>query len=119
MRTPLGAPFDVVHGIDVSADSFYSSQGRVGPDFADCNDGLLEALEARLPDAASLEMETFTLHDLARAAAPAAPIAACGAAIVVWNRHSGESIGREQLGVLEVLGGRAALEALAAFELGT
>jgi hypothetical protein len=38
--------------------------------------------------------------------------------MVVWNRHTKQSIDHAQLVVMEVLGGRAALETLAAYPLG-
>jgi hypothetical protein len=43
-------------------------QGRIGGDFDDGNDGLVDALVAGLPHLVSLEMETFHLLDLARCA---------------------------------------------------
>ena len=57
----------------------------------DRNAGLLEAVEAAIPNAVCLEMETHTLMELAQAAGGS--IAACGAAMVVWNRHTKQSIG--------------------------
>ena len=59
----------------------------------DRNEKLLATLEAALPTLVSLEMETHTLLELADASSPEQPIAACGAAMVVWNRHTKQSIG--------------------------
>ena len=53
-------------------------------------------LETALPALVSLEMETHTLLELADASGRDAPIAACGAAMVVWNRHTKQSIGAHQ-----------------------
>ena len=117
MEDALGPAHRVVTGIDASADSFYASQGRAGGDFADFNGGLLEALEARVPDVACMQMETFQLLDLARRSAPGRRLAAAAATIVMWNRRSGRSATAEQIEVLEAAGGRAALDALAAFPL--
>ena len=116
----LGAAFPVVCGINATATSFYDSQGRTSAKFpGDRNGTLLDAIEAALPAVVSLEMETHTLMELAAAAHSAEhPIAACGAAMVVWNRHTKQSIDHAQLVVMEVLGGRAALETLAAYPLG-
>lgn len=108
----------VVAGVDASADGFYASQGREGRDFLDFNSGLLDELEARVPDVACMQMETFQLLDLARCSAPGRRVAAAAATIVMWNRRSGRSITSGQIEQLEALGGRAALEALTSFPLG-
>jgi hypothetical protein len=63
-------------------------------------------------------MESFHLIDLARASvAPTHSIAASAAAITLGNRHDKQSIDYQQLTVLEILGGRAALEALVDYPL--
>jgi uridine phosphorylase len=44
----------VVQGLDATADSFYSSQGRLGPHFLDENEALIEDLLARHPNLVSI-----------------------------------------------------------------
>lgn len=57
----------VLPGMNASADSFYSSQGRIGVGFDDRNEDLIDRLvEAQNERILSLEMETFHLLDLAR-----------------------------------------------------
>ena len=42
-----------------TADSFYSSQGRIGSGFADYNDNLIESICEKNPNIMALEMENF------------------------------------------------------------
>lgn len=104
-------------GMDATADSFYSSQGRKGKAFLDWNESLIAQLCSRHPTLCTLQMETFHFFDLARAASPAAPVHAAAAAIVLVNRNSAATVSKEDLHTLEMAGGRAALNALAAFAL--
>lgn len=53
-------------GMNASADSFFSSQGRYDPNFDDRNDSVLDTLLKRHPDVSSLEMESFQLFHLAK-----------------------------------------------------
>ena len=110
-----GAP--VVAGVDVTADSFYSSQGRTNGYFADANEGLVDRVLAAVPGARCMQMETFHLLDLARASLPASRVRASAAAIVIMNRRSGAVAAAEEVHALEVAGGRACLEALVALPL--
>lgn len=64
--TEHGGADSVVEGLDATADSFYSSQGRTGGHFEDVNEAVIEQLIAAHPQLVSLEMETFHLLDLAR-----------------------------------------------------
>jgi uridine phosphorylase len=113
----LGKGFTVRTGMDATADSFYSSQGRKGGAFMDKNDALLSQLSRAHPALATLQMETFHLLDLARAAHPSQPVHAAAAAIVLVNRSSTSVVSKEELHALEVAGGRAALDTLAAFTM--
>lgn len=62
---PAGfATSNVVGGVNASADSFYSSQGRQ-TSFPDHNENLIEHLQSSTKDLATLEMETFHLFHLA------------------------------------------------------
>lgn len=51
----------IVEGLNATADSFYSSQGRRDPHFDDQNEVILQDLTTTYTDAISLEMETFHL----------------------------------------------------------
>ena len=117
---PLGQA--VVEGADVTCDSFYSSQGRVGAAFRDSNEGLLARVRAEVPLARSMQMETFHLLDLARASCAAAPVRASAAAIILASRApdgpaAGSVAGKDVVAALELAGGRACLEALCETEL--
>lgn len=65
LRSEIGAD-RVIEGVNVTADSFYSSQGRIDSNFADANDNIISRVLARVPNAITLEMETFNLLHLAR-----------------------------------------------------
>ena len=107
--------YSVHEGLDVTADSFYSSQGRVGTSFDDRNADLLDRVVGEAPDAASLQMETFHLLDLARASGGSVVAAAC--AIGLANRRSNEFIAADRVEALERIGGASVLEALARIRL--
>ncbi|GAA5865167.1 hypothetical protein JCM8547_008301 [Rhodosporidiobolus lusitaniae] len=59
--------------LHASADCFYSTQGRIDPNFLDNNENLIDELLEKNPDCASLEMETAHLFHLASIAAPLPP----------------------------------------------
>jgi uridine phosphorylase len=136
------APAAVHTGRNVTADGFYSSQGRQGDGtFDDRNAGLVEEVLARDPLALSMEMETFHLLDLARCSRPmeagegaasdgggggggAAPpplqrraLRAAAVAITAAERYSNAFIGKRLLRRRELEGGLAALDALVRCEL--
>jgi uridine phosphorylase len=69
----------VLEGVNFTADSFYSSQGRLDDSFADHNATLLDDLVRAQPQATSLEMETFQLFHLARLCRPPGAIRASAA----------------------------------------
>ncbi len=56
----------VTEGMNASADSFYSSQGRPSHNFIDHNEHVLTDLLTKYPQTLTMEMETFHLFDLAR-----------------------------------------------------
>ncbi|KAI9217542.1 nucleoside phosphorylase domain-containing protein [Blastocladiella britannica] len=64
------ASADVVTGLDITADSFYSSQARQDPAFNDANTHLFGYLTEAYPAAECLQMESFGLLHLARSARP-------------------------------------------------
>jgi uridine phosphorylase len=102
-------------GLDITADSFYSSQGRIGDAFDDRNDKLLEKVHELYPSARSCQMETFHLFDLARSSLHR--IKAAAACIILASRTTkggaSDSIAsKEDVTLLELCGGLACLEAL-------
>lgn len=105
----------VVQGMNCTAESFYSSQGRIDPNFDDNNHEIIDKLLQRYPDAKSLEMETFILLHLAKCSKIS--IKATAAAIVVANRPTGQVIGGTDLDHMELFGGKAVLEAVSAVSL--
>lgn len=122
LESSIAARFGTTHtvydGITASADSFYSSQGRLTGLFHDYNEKVIDALEgaAGLEGLRALEMETHHLLDLARCSLPSGKIYAAGAAMVLANRHTNEALPKRRLEELEEVGGHAGLEALIAFE---
>jgi uridine phosphorylase len=118
-KDALATP-SVVAGLNCTADSFYSSQGRTSGHFDDRNDNLIEAILAGDTSAASLEMETFHLLDLARCSQKVngrPGIVAAAAAIGLAQRKSNTFIESDRVERLERLGGISLLEALAARHL--
>ena len=110
----LGA--EVVHtGANVTAESFYSSQGRIDDDFDDNNRDINALLLHRYPHARSLEMESFWLLHLAMCSK--VPIKATAAAIVLANRPTGKVMDGALLDDMERKGGLAMLEAITKIEL--
>lgn len=110
----LGA--EVVHtGVNVSAESFYSSQGRIDGDFDDLNTDINALLLNKYPNARSLEMETFWLLHLAKCCKVS--IKATAAAIVLANRPTGKVMDGALLDDMERKGGLAMLQAITQIEL--
>jgi uridine phosphorylase len=104
-----------VNGTNVTAESFYSSQGRLDANFDDENGSIMDTIRAAYPSATTLEMETFMLLHLARCSKIS--IKASAAAIVVANRPTGHVIDGDLLERLESEGGRAILQAITTIEL--
>jgi uridine phosphorylase len=102
-------------GTNVTAESFYSSQGRNDPVFDDRNQNIHDMLLKELPTARSLEMESFWLLHLAKCSK--IPIKATAAAIVLANRPTGNVMDGPALDEMEKNGGLAMLQALAQVSL--
>lgn len=100
----------VVKGMNVTAESFYSSQGRVDENFDDDNKEIIDTILKRYPEAKTLEMETFMLLHLANCSK--IPIYASACAIVVANRCTAKVIDETLLNSLESRGGKAILDAI-------
>jgi len=103
----------VVEGLNLSCDSFYSSQGRIDEHFEDKNGALLDQVSSL--EAISMEMESFQLLHLA--ACSKGSIRACTSAIIAASRLSGAAITNDMLLETEKVGGRAILEAVAQVEI--
>jgi len=116
LAAELGDAFpggSVVRGGDVTACSFYGSQGRTGHGFDDRNESLVSDVLALHPDALSMQMETFHLFDLAENVAEGiGGVHAGAAAIVLAERDTNAFIDVDLVDGLERTGGRACLAAL-------
>jgi uridine phosphorylase len=100
----------VVNGCNVTAESFYSSQGRLDDRFHDANEGIIEKIHARYPGAITFEMESFVLFHLAKCCAE--KIKAAAATIIVANRLDNCVVEDDVLVKLEEVGGHAVLKAI-------
>jgi len=107
----------VNEGTNITADSFYSSQGRADPSFRDENSELIEEVLKKYPKAITMEMETFQLFHLARSCLPKGSMRAAAAVVNVANRPTGEVVGEEALRLAESEGGKALMKALAGLQL--
>lgn len=87
---------NVKEGGNCSADSFYGSEGRQDPNFADLNEDLIDRLKEHFPDCCSLEMETYKLLSLAAQTKGDNKIYACGAAIGLIDRERGQKVIQEK-----------------------
>lgn len=108
-------PECIIPGSNITAESFYSSQGRVYGKFEDHNETIVSSILTTYPSAKTLEMETFQLFHLARCCND--PIYASAAAIVVASRTSNSTITEQSLERAEVLGGKAVLAAVCGLPL--
>jgi len=112
----------VYRGLNLTADSFYSSQGRDDPLFDDDNHNVLEMVTAQYPSIQSCEMETFQLFAIANSCkgnydGSNQGIMTSAVSIIVANRHDGLIVSEEVLTATEYEGGKAVLDALIATEL--
>ena len=102
-------------GINCTTDSFYSSQGRTADHFDDRNENLMQDVLEEIPNAVSFEMESFQLLHLASCSRGSIAAAAC--AIGLAERSSNKFMTPAQLMEMEEKAGKAALDALADFDL--
>lgn len=103
-----------VEGVNVTADSFYSSQGRQDSRFIDNNHDLVQEIIQQYPHATSMEMETFVMLQLAKCSQ--VPIKATAAAIIIANRLNGNVVEGDILQRVEEMGGKAVLHAISKIE---
>eukprot|EP01127_Copromyxa_protea_P016468 TRINITY_DN489_c0_g2_i1.p1 TRINITY_DN489_c0_g2~~TRINITY_DN489_c0_g2_i1.p1 ORF type:complete len:300 (+),score=73.03 TRINITY_DN489_c0_g2_i1:324-1223(+) len=99
----------VVNCTDVTADSFYSSQGRIDPSFADHNETLIDEMIELYPDIGCFQMETYQLCHLARISGTISGAAAC---IILAQRRSGGFLTHDEKHALERSCGKAVLETI-------
>ena len=97
---------NVKNGLNATADSFYSSQGRQGNAFHDDNQTLLDTLKSTFPNLKTLEMETFLLYHLAKVEKNH-HIQAAGCVICFANRFTNDFIDKEKVSELELKAGKA------------
>ncbi|CAK8995530.1 unnamed protein product [Durusdinium trenchii] len=110
LREALGGE-KVNEGTNLTADSFYSSQGRADSAFNDENSQLIGEVLDRYPKAITMEMETFQLFHLARSCLPKGTMRAAACVVNVANRPTGEVVGEEALRLAESEGGKALMKA--------
>jgi len=109
-------PMDKIHrGSNASADSFYGSQGRLTPHFADDNEGLIDRLLEVHPDTCIIEMESAHMMHLAECATDPIKCSAC--AIVLAQRRSGQFLEQAVKHQREVAVGISALDAIVEIDL--
>jgi hypothetical protein len=107
----------ILEGINITADSFYSSQGRHDPNFYDDNESLLNQIKDKYPAARSVEMETYQLFHLSLPTCSKTPIFSTAASIILVNRGNEDTLDMESLDLLERQGGIAILKAITTFKL--
>lgn len=96
----------VFPGADCTADSFYSSQGRIDKNFDDCNETLIENIRDKNPECEILQMESSMLFHLAQVCSAQSKkdvehpggIRAASCAMVFFNRITNQSI---DVGIVE------------------
>ncbi len=101
----------VTKGLNCTADSFYSTQGRTGPHFDDRNSALISRIKEAHPEVKTLEMETFQLLHLADCSQEHR-IRAGALCIVLANRVSNDFLSVEGKHYLEQVAGKAILDAI-------
>jgi len=107
---------EIIPGLNATADSFYSSQGRITSLFDDKNESLIDdMLKVTNNELVSIEMETFVLFDLARCSFGS--IKAAAATIVLAQRKSNEFLDHDSLHRLEKEAGKAVLDTLCSLQL--
>ncbi|KAF9433382.1 hypothetical protein BGZ76_009539 [Entomortierella beljakovae] len=117
-------------GINATADSFYSSQGRQDNNFMDDNKDLFDELVRHEPNTMTLEMETFVLYHLAKTSTTAPIIIASkdsktnnsiragGCMMVFAQRKTNAFVTKDEVAIVEPLAGEAAFESLVEVHLG-
>ncbi|CAM9550796.1 unnamed protein product [Discosporangium mesarthrocarpum] len=110
METEMGEG-NVVACLNVTGESFYSSQGRADPNFNDHNEDIIQEVASRYPSAGSMEMESFHLLHLAHLCRKST-LHAATAALVLANRAQDSAIVSKSIDDLERKAGLAVLKAI-------
>ncbi|KAJ3440600.1 uridine phosphorylase [Anaeramoeba flamelloides] len=106
----------VSKGLNLSADSFYSTQGRKVSTFFDHNQGFVEMVQKKFPDFTTMEMETYIYFHLAKSCVKK-NIYASAACIALAQRISGKFLKNSIRIEREKVGGLSCLEALSKMPL--
>ncbi|KNE68679.1 uridine phosphorylase [Allomyces macrogynus ATCC 38327] len=118
-HVPTGV--EVHKGLDITADSFYSSQARQDPAFRDQNAHLFTYLTEAYPTAECLQMESFGLLHLAKSARPLASgsksIRTAACAMVFAHRVQNTWVDPALVEVLQAKASFAILDAVIAVEI--
>lgn len=108
----------VIRALNVTADSFYSSQGRHDPNFNDQNGDIVALIQKRYPNAGTLEMETFMLYHLSKTArselGSSISVAAC--TMIFFERFTGRTMSKDSIKYLEERAGLALLRTVTKFQ---
>jgi len=108
----------IVEGLNATADTFYSSQGRIDSSFNDHNETLIDTLVKKFPNVVSLEMETFHLLDLSQISNKSnGLIYSSGCHIVLAQRRSNDFLDNDTLHKVEKQAGEAILNTLISFQI--
>ena len=108
----------IIQGKNCSADSFYSSQGRLDINFCDRNADLLQWINAQHDNGVkSVEMETFHLLDLSRCASSQMPIYATAISLVLANRSTDDYLPMEDYHMNMSIIGNIIIDAMATFPM--
>ena len=102
---------EIHKGLCATADSFYSSQGRIGSEFKDKNENVISELVIQHPTAEILEMEVYPLYHLADISSDKS-IKVIAAAMVFADRKRNTFLPVENASALECEASKAFLEAI-------
>lgn len=102
-------------GLTLSCDSYYSSQGRVNPDFDDRNENLMDYLVNKLTNLKAIEMESYHLVYLSKIAKT--EIVTASVVFVLAQRFSNKFLGNKEKESIEKIVGEAIFSSLASYDI--
>ena len=103
--------YRTVVGSDISADTFYSSQGRLDDNFVMNNSKVIPSLLQKDPDALTFEMESYYLAFLANKF-PDSKLKTGAVCLTIAQRTSGDFLDNERKYAMEIAASEALLNAL-------